>query len=468
MITTLSPEYIAAQDNFINYLLTNAPKGVYIKATKRAENIIINIMNAPAELYNFAGYGAKVHYTQYPNNNAKDATPESIKLWGQLNDIVKNWLEERPVGAVRSLKTQLFIGAPRRSFVPIAKDTPEPKVKKSKAAAQGIVIPKAEQGSENAKIAAAMWQECEKIISNLYELTDNNNQRDIATILEDYQAGLLKYKGDNNIRDFHFCGYTVKCTPVKLINVTINFCKMFGYKYPKSVNIAAYQVEQPAPEQEPAPAPASEPKSVYDIVEEVIELEDKKAAENKATEQVTPAVKIVRKNKNIGQVLAAFVIALLRLVIALLSVTINIIKLAECGKLRAVAKAKAKAAIVGNYTKVRSAVAGVYLRMYVYMCVSWSKVRNNIKGKYNNTKAAIVSTCEQVRSKINGYIAGVCASVTVKAEQVKTNANKAIIVTCERAQGVRNKAAYNLRKITYKINLLADNINGYATELENL
>lgn len=147
MKNTYNPEAVARCDAFIYHILTHAPEGVNIKAERKGETAHFYIMNAPAPLYDFTGYGSAVHHVK-PNGENFCANENYDKIFADLRATLP--IYKAAHGSER-VEHVMHIGHPRRSFVPMAKNTPTPKRPKAApvvAPAPAVVEVKPEKVAE--------------------------------------------------------------------------------------------------------------------------------------------------------------------------------------------------------------------------------------------------------------------------------------------------------------------------------
>lgn len=350
MKDTYNPETVARCDAFIYHILSHAPEGVNIKAERKGETAHFYIMNAPAPLYDFTGYGSAVHHVK-PNGENFCANENYNKILADLRETLP--IYKAAHGSAR-VEHVMHIGHPRRSFVPMAKNTPTPK--RSKAAPlAAYVIPKAEQGTRNAEIVAAMWRELAAVLNNM-QTTDDEPRRELAKLSDEIRAGIVKYNGDDSPRAYNFEGLAITCAPTALAYIFVKFCKTFRYKPVKMVTLLSAEEEAA-----PATVVKSESEKVAEVAAPaaVVESEPEKVAEVAPVE-----VKAVeRRRLGLGCMVARLVVALLSLIIAGLRVAVAAIRLAERGRLAEVVAEKIaraaealRVAVVGRYTAICSAI----------------------------------------------------------------------------------------------------------------
>lgn len=407
-----SPEYIALCDSFIYHLLSNAPAGVNIKAQRSGEKVNIYILNAPAPLYDFEGFGAAVHCVRIDGvTRIGNAEYEGILM--RLREALKSWYIDN--GRQR-VEHAIHVGHPRRSFVAMAKDTPKPKEKKErKASGSPLRIPKAEANTRNARIAWAMWHAfTAEVLGDCYA-ADGETMRDFARFTNDIHSGNIRFCGDDTKKVYNFEGLQIECAPSALPALLVKFCKSFGYDYPHAFKIcpepsmveaiAAKVVEKVA---ESAAAPAVvEVEQVAEVapapVVEVVAPAPVEAAPVVAPAPAVEVKAVKRRRVGLGCTVARMVVALLSLLIAVLRLMVAAVRLVERGRLVEVVAN----GIASKYKAVRSFVAGRYIALLFAII----RTRAAIRARVEAVRLAIVGRCLAVRSAVVSWWRGLCRAV---------------------------------------------------------
>lgn len=407
-----SPEYIALCDSFIYHLLSNAPAGVNIKAQRSGEKVNIYILNAPAPLYDFEGFGAAVHCVRI-DGVTRIGNAEYEGILSHLREALKSWHIDN--GSQR-VEHAIHVGHPRRSFVAMAKDTPKPKEKKErKVSSSALRIPKAEANTRNARIAWAMWHAfTAEVLGDCYA-ADGETMRDFAKFTNDIHSGNIRFCGDDTKKIYDFEGLRIECAPSALPALLVKFCKSFGYGYPHAFKICpepsmveaivAKVVEMVA---ESAAAPAVvEVEQVAEVapapVIEVVEPAPVEAAPVVAPAPAVEVKAVKRRRVGLGCMVARMVVALLSLLIAVLRLMVAAVRLVERGRLGEVVAN----GIAAKYKAVRSFVAGRYIALLFAII----RTRAAIRARVEAVRLAIVGRCLAVRSAVVSWWRGLCRAV---------------------------------------------------------
>ena len=436
-----SPEYIALCDSFIYHLLSNAPAGVNIKAQRSGEKVNIYILNAPAPLYDFEGFGAAVHCVRI-DGVTRIGNAEYEGILSHLREALESWYVDN--GRQR-IDHAIHVGHPRRSFVAMAKDTPKPKEKKErKASGSALRIPKAEANTRNARIAWAMWHAFTAEVLGECYAADGETMRDFARFTNDIHSGNIRFCGDDTKKVYNFEGLRIECAPSALPALLVKFCKSFGYGYPHAFKIcpepsmveaiAAKVVEKVA---ESAAAPAVveverggevAPAPVVEVVEpSPVEVKSVAAPIVEAVPVVAPApaveVKAVKRRRvGLGCMVARMVVALLSLLIAVLRLMVAAVRLVERGRLGEVVAN----GIASKYKAVRSFVAGRYIALLFAIIRTRAAIRARVEavrlaivGRCLAVRSAVVSWWRGLRRAVVGRYMATCLAIRARVEAVR-------------------------------------------------
>lgn len=303
-----TPENTALCNSLINAVLSSAPEGVNIKATRKDDKEVhFYIMNAPTELYDWSEYETATRCVNIAFAIKKNES--AAKLWGHLRGVALKWREEN--GGIL-LTAPVFIGSPRKSFAPIAKNTtlPRERVNSCNALtfAKGATV-------RDRSIAWGIFHECTKILTNFRAHLDYYTDLkawsvdDLAYLPRAVEGGsITPVEGNDAPRAFDFNGFAITCTPSALPWLLVRYCKNMGIK----LDLRAL------PTIEAARVEALESQAV-------------------ATVEESPAVEVVKpapvKRVKIGRILLRLVVALLSVCVSALRLCIAALKLAERGRL---------------------------------------------------------------------------------------------------------------------------------------
>ena len=319
---TYTPENTALCNSLINAVLSSAPEGVNIKATRKDDKEVhFYIMNAPTELYDWSEYDTatrcvNIAFAIKKNENA-------AKLWEHLRGVEVQWSKDNN-GA--TIAAPVFIGSPRKSFSPIAKNTTLPRERVNTCDA--LKFAKGTTAREKS-ITWGIFHECVKVLNNL-QTTCKDHAAIEARSVKDLEAlpacvgrGEVESKeGDDAPRAYSFSGFNITCTPSALPCLLVRYCKNMGVKLDLRALPALKVVERWS---------------------------------------VTPAVEAVEsapvKRVKIGRILLRLVVALLSVCVSALRLCIAALKLAERGRLVEVSR-----------EAVRRCVEVVRRRIFVAYC----------------------------------------------------------------------------------------------------
>lgn len=345
---TYTPENTALCNSLINAVLSSAPEGVNIKATRKDDKEVhFYIMNAPTELYDWSEYDTatrcvNIAFAIKKNENA-------AKLWEHLRGVAIKWREEH--GGIL-LTAPVFIGSPRKSFTPIAKNTTLPR---ERAAVEGLTIPRS-ISPRDARIINQMHAVTLEIVAALRLYDWSDAPANYGEFREGGNVSALLF--DNAPKTWNFEGLNITCAPADFPQLFDRYARLFGVRY-------AVQLPPLFSEEEKA--------------EKSRRAEERRAARAEvvksqavATVEESPAVEVVEsapvKRVKIGRILLRLVVALLSVCVSALRLCIAALKLAERGRLVEVSREAVRRSVEAMRWSVARLWERVERRAFVAYC----------------------------------------------------------------------------------------------------
>lgn len=310
---TYTPENTALCDSLINTILSNAPEGVNIKATRKDDTEVhFYIMNAPTELYDWSEYGDGVRYVNI--GIAKDSNKNAAKLFDHLKAVAVQWSKDNN-GA--TISAPVYIGSPRKSFTPIAKNTTLPR---ERAAVEGLSIPRS-ISPRDARIIEDMHRVTLEVVKALRLYDWSDAPTNYGEFREGVNVSAVLF--DNSPRTWNFEGLNITCAPADFPQIFDRYARLFGARY--AVQLPALFSEEDKAE-----------KSRINQERRAARAEALKSPAV-ATVEESPAVEVAKpapvKRVKIGRILLRLVVALLSVCVSALRLCIAALKLAERGRL---------------------------------------------------------------------------------------------------------------------------------------
>ena len=316
---TYTPENTALCNSLINAVLSSAPEGVNIKATRKDDKEVhFYIMNAPTELYDWSEYETatrcvNIAFAINQNENA-------AKLWEHLRDVAMKWREENNG---TTMTAPVFIGSPRKSFTPIAKNTTLPR---ERAAVEGLTIPRS-ISPRDARIINQMHAVTLEIVAalRLYEWSDA--PANYGEFREGVNVSALLF--DNAPKTWNFEGLNITCAPADFPQLFDRYARAFGVRY--AVQLPALFSEEDKAEKNRL----NQERRAARV--EALESQAVATVEESPAVESAPAVEVVEsapvKRVKIGRILLRLVVAILSVCVSALRLCIAALKLAERGRL---------------------------------------------------------------------------------------------------------------------------------------
>ena len=408
--------------SFVEYLTNNAPAGVNLKVKATAEGVAVYILNAPAELIEWPELASNAR--RFAELRPAEATAAGLELFEQLRAIARRWSDDNNGVTVAA---PIWVGSPSRGFVPVAKNTPAPRVARPAPAIRWArnISPK------DCAILSAIYKECEAVAASLHLKKWAAAPSSLLEISE--RVGKDIQAETTAPRVVEVGSYRMECSPAELFAIAYRYGRAFGCTINPaplcqliSAEPLAVEVEQPAApsvEVEPLAAPSVEDSSraaERTTAPAVVEVEQITAPAVVEVEQITAPAVSLRK------ACARLIVAALSLIVAGLSVMIAAARLVERGRLFEVIAAalrgraeRVQTVAARRAFVVRGRLGRAVAAVRSYILGRIEAARLFVRGRLDRVQTVAARRAFVVRGRLGRAVAAVRSSVLGRIEAVR-------------------------------------------------
>ena len=397
--------------SFVEYLTNNAPAGVNLKVKATAEGVAVYILNAPAELIEWPELASNAR--RFAELRPAEATAAGLELFEQLRAIARRWSDDNNGVTVAA---PIWVGSPSRGFVPVAKNTPAPRVARPAPAIRWArnISPK------DCAILSAIYKECEAVAASLHLKKWAAAPSSLLEISE--RVGKDIQAETTAPRVVEVGSYRMECSPAELFAIAYRYGRAFGCTINPaplcqliSAEPLAVEVEQPAApsvEVEPLAAPSVEDSS--------------RAAERTTAPAVVEVEQITAPAVSLRKACARLIVAALSLIVAGLSVMIAAARLVERGRLFEVIAAalrgraeRVQTVAARRAFVVRGRLGRAVAAVRSYILGRIEAARLFVRGRLDRVQTVAARRAFVVRGRLGRAVAAVRSSVLGRIEAVR-------------------------------------------------